>query len=117
MSEGSNMRSACAGFKENGNCLLPPNAPKTPKTLNGFFDHGLRCRSVASVYSVAPTVFGGLNRIRWSRPYSVASAVGPIAHMISEAVELLANLLAQIARHVVLVQRTIHAPEPLVALA
>ena len=43
--------------------------------------------------------------------------VGPVAHMIGERMETLAQLFAQRIRHWTFVECAVHAPQPLVALS
>ena len=63
---------------------------------------------------VPPTA--GIKERVCDRIPSPRSGVRPIAHVVRERVEFLANLLSKLVRHVVLVQRVVHAPQPLVAL-
>ena len=54
----------------------------------------------------------GLQPLRSDR-----SSVWPVAHVIRQPVQLLAKVLAQSRRHVLALERAIHAPQPFVALS
>jgi hypothetical protein len=73
---------------------------------------------------VRPAVTGAVTRggsgPAWapaSRAAARAASPRTVAHVVGERVQPLAQVVAQPARHLVLGERAVHAPEPLVALA